>query len=82
MINDFEKLVNLFSSVSKRIDPETIPEEERAALVETTKKLIEICKVTIEQLLLNLEKNIEEGKISDQETIQKIREFRDKYNAL
>lgn len=82
MINDFEKLVNLFSSVSKRIDPETIPEEERAALVETTKKLIEVCKVTIEQLLLNLEKNIEEGKISDQETIQKIREFRDKYNAL
>lgn len=82
MIDNFEKLVNLYNSLSKRIDPETLSEKERASLAETTKKLIEICKVAIEQLLLNLENEIKEGKINNQETIQKIREYRDKYNAL
>ena len=81
MKDNLGMVVDLFSSISEQINPETMP-EAKAAMVESAKMLISKAKVAIEQILLSLEKDIKEGKITNQETIQKIREYRDKYNAL
>ena len=81
MNGNLEKVVNLLSLINKQIDPKTQPEEANA-LKETLTNLIDKAKVAIEQILGKLEKEIVEGKITDQETIQKIRDYRDKYNAL
>lgn len=81
MNDNLEKVVNLLSLINKQIDPKTQPEEANA-LKETLTNLIDKAKVAIEQILGKLEKEIVEGKITDQETIQKIRDYRDKYNAL
>lgn len=81
MNDNLEKVVNLLSLINKQIDPKTQPEEANA-LKETLTNLIDKAKVAIEQILGKLEKEIVEGKITDQEMIQKIRDYRDKYNAL
>lgn len=81
MNDNLEKVVNLLSLINKQIDPKTQPEEANA-LKEILTNLIDKAKVAIEQILGKLEKEIVEGKITDQETIQKIRDYRDKYNAL
>lgn len=81
MNDNLEKVVNLLSLINKQIDPKTQPEEANA-LKETLTNLNDKAKVAIEQILGKLEKEIVEGKITDQETIQKIRDYRDKYNAL
>ena len=75
-------LVNLFQLLNKHFDPQSLSLEERKALEERTKKLIENARTALEQLLTSLEKDVEVGKITNQETIQKIKEYRDKFNAL
>lgn len=82
MIKELEILVNLFQLLNKHIDPQALSSEERMALEETTKKLIENARTALEHILVGLEKDVEEGKITNQETIQKIKEYRDKFNAL
>lgn len=82
MIKELEILVNLFQLLNKHFDPQSLSLEERKALEETTKKLIENSRNALEQLLTSLEKDVELGKITNQETIQKIKEYRDKFNAL
>lgn len=82
MIKELEMLVNLFQLLNKHFDPQALSLEERKALEETTKKLIENARTALEQLLTSLEKDVEVGKITNQETIQKIKEYRDKFNAL
>ena len=75
-------LVNLFQLLNKHFDPQSLSLEARKALEERTKKLIENARTALEQLLTSLEKDVEVGKITNQETIQKIKEYRDKFNAL
>lgn len=82
MIKELEMLVNLFQLLNKHFDPQSLSLEERKALEERTKKLIENARTALEQLLTSLEKDVEVGKITNQETIQKIKEYRDKFNAL
>lgn len=82
MIKKLEKLVNLFQLLNNHFDPQSLSLEERKALEETTKKLIENARTALELLLTSLEKDVEVGKITNQETIQKIKEYRDKFNAL
>ena len=82
MIENLERLVNLLGLISKHIDPKTMSPEGRTALAEAAQALVEKAKVAIEQILLSLEKDIKDGKITDHEMIQKIREYRDRYNAL
>lgn len=82
MIKELEILVNLFQLLNKHFDPQSLSLEERKALEETTKKLIENSRNALEQLLTSLEKDVELGKITNQETIHKIKEYRDKFNAL
>jgi len=81
MNDNLEKIVNLLSLINKQINPKTQPEEANALRVTLT-DLKDKAKVTLEQLLGKLEKDVEEGKITDQGTIQKIRDYRNKYNAL
>ena len=82
MIKELEMLVNLFQLLNKHFDPQSLSLEERKALEERTKKLIENARTALEQLLTSLEKDVEVGKITNQEKKKKIKEYRDKFNAL
>jgi len=56
--------------------------EEKKALLDTLDKVKRTFKINMGGMLCSLEKDIEDGKITDKNTIQRIKECRERYNAM
>lgn len=78
-MNDYEKLAEFISFVNKQMAQTS---EEKKALLETLDKVKKTFKTKIGNTLSIWEKDIEDGKITDTNTIQSIRGLRERYNIM
>lgn len=78
-MNDFERLAELYSRINEQMAQKT---EEQNELQEAFNKLKETFKIKIGGILDLKEKDIAEGKITDENTIQSIRGLREQYNNM
>lgn len=78
-MNDFERLAELYSRINEQMAQKS---EEQNELQEAFNKLKETFKIKIGGILDIWEKDIAEGKITDENTIQSIRGLREQYNNM
>lgn len=79
MNNDYEKLAEFISFINKQMAQTT---EEKIALRDTLDKINETFKIKIGSALSAMEKDIEDGKITNTNTIQSIKKMRERYNTM
>lgn len=78
-MNDYDKLAEFISFVNKQMAQTS---EEKKALRDTLDKVKETFKIKIGSALSTMEKDIEDGKIKNINTIQGIKELRERYNTM
>lgn len=78
-MNDYDKLAEFISLVNKEMAQTS---EEKKALRDTLDKVKETFKIKIGSALSTMEKDIEDGKIKNINTIQGIKELRKRYNTM
>lgn len=78
-MNDFERLAELYSRINEQMAHKS---EEQNELQEALNKLKETFKIKIGGILDIWEKDIAEGKITDENSIQSIRGLRARYNNM
>ena len=79
MNNDYDKLAEFISFVNEQMAQTS---EEKKALRDTLDKVKETFKIKIGSALSTMEKDIEDGKIKNINTIQGIKELRERYNTM
>lgn len=80
-MDKLEKIVEMLLLIDQHIDATTMP-EVKDVLNQTTEQVRELVKLTIERILVDLEKSVTEGKITNTDKIAAIEEYRKQYNAL
>lgn len=80
-MDKLEKIVDMLLLIDQHIDTTTMP-EVKDVLNQTTEQVRKLVKLTIERILVDLEKSVTEGKITNTDKIAAIEEYRKQYNAL
>ena len=78
-MNDYEKLAEFISRINEQM---SLRQEEDKALKDTYDKLMATFKSKTGVVLDSWEKEIEEGNITDPNTIQGIKGLRERYNTM
>lgn len=76
-MDDYKKIAELMDSINEQMHTNS---EEQTKLLEIIAQVKETFRIKINQVLTILEKEIEDGKITDMNTIQSIRGLRERYN--
>lgn len=78
-MNDYKKIAEFYSSINKEMAQAS---DEKKALLETYDKLMKTFKLKMGNALSYLEKEIEDGKVTNSNTIQGVQKLREQYNAM
>ena len=80
-MDKLEKIVEMLLLIDQHIDATTMP-EVKDVLNQSTEQVRELVKSIIERILVDLEKAVTEGTITDTNQIAAIEEYRKRYNTL
>ena len=80
-MDKLEKIVEMLLLIDQHIDATTMP-KVKDVLNQSTEQVRELVKSIIERILVDLEKAVTEGTITDTNQIAAIEEYRKRYNTL